>query len=140
MSNTQKISQHLVDQWIANLCRGDIDAIVRMYYSHAILVPTFGQNICQGETAIRQYFIDFVENHPNLCGEVTLEISQGIRDVGIAISGNYTFTWGTPADEELGFQKEHLDARFTYVFTWDDFARKWKILTHHSSALPGKKL
>jgi len=129
--NINEKSKHLIDQWLKYLSTRNVEGIVELYYTDGILVPTLGQSICQGEEEIKQYFENFIGDHPNLCGNVTLELCQEIRDHGISVSGKYTFTWG----EE---KKEKLDARFTYVFTRDVCEEKWKILTHHSSAIPDK--
>jgi len=121
----------LIELWMNNLCERNIDRIVEFYHKNAILVPTLSKEIRQGTREITDYFIDFVGNHPNLCGEVIFELCQEIKSKGIVISGIYNFTWG---DDE----QEELTARFTYVFTLDNDSN-WKILTHHSSAMPEAK-
>ena len=121
----------LVEKWMDNLCRRDIDRIVEFYSKNAILVPTLSKEIRQGEDEIRDYFIDFVGDHPNLCGEIIFEESQDMLPAGIVVSGVYNFSWG---EEE----KEERTARFTYVFSLGE-GRKWKVLTHHSSAMPGSE-
>ena len=131
MIMTYESPTKLVELWMDNLCLRDIDRIVSFYHKNAILIPTLSKEIRQGEFEIRDYFVDFVGNHPNLCGEIVFDLCQEVGSNDVVISGVYTFTWGEDEEDELA-------ARFTYVFTLapDD---NWKILTHHSSQIPETK-
>ena len=124
--------EKLVKRWLNNLCIGKVDPIVDFYHQDAILVPTLSKEIRQGEMEIRDYFIDFVGDHPNLCGEIVFEVCQQIPlclNTAVVVSGVYTFTW----DEDIISQ--NLTARFTFVFIYE-YNGGWRILTHHSSAMP----
>jgi len=141
----------LVQKWLNNLCMRVMDPIVDFYHENAILVPTLSTEIRQGEIEIRDYFIDFLGDHPNLCGDIVFEVSQEIANSdysdsnAMTVSGVYTFTWDGDVGKDESLVPESplntLTARFTFVFIWvfseaSYHEGNWKILTHHSSAMP----
>jgi uncharacterized protein (TIGR02246 family) len=119
----------LATHWMEALCEGDIAALLAMYDTNAVLVPTFSNDIVQGHDELQGYFEDFSGSRPNLCGEVHGEISQNLHDGHRAVSGTYTFTWGEDPEN-----LESDDARYTFVI--QEGAGEWVIHTHHSSEFP----
>ena len=136
---------NLVQKWLDNLCLREMQPIIDFYHENAILVPTLSKEIRQGTIEIKDYFIDFLGDHPNLCGDIVFEACQEIEYSvlkAVSVSGIYNFTW----DSHPEFTMNTLTARFTFVFTWVDCDSEdyyndkgsWKILTHHSSAMPSE--
>ncbi len=112
--------------WMKVLCSGNLAAVLELYTVDAVLVPTYSQQVLQGQAELRRYFEQFLQ-HQNLCGVVHQVITQTFGDVRVQ-SGIYVFQWTE------GTQTKRVAARFTFVFV--PTARGVKISTHHSSEMP----
>jgi len=121
--------------WLATLCQGRPREVVSLYMPNAVLVPTFAE-IRIGREEILDYFQVFM-SRTGLCGQIDNWVEQPIDprpiiwDVPVAsvVSGVYTFGWHSPDGGQ-----EAAKARFSMVVA--RAADGYKIINHHSSALP----
>ena len=115
----------LIYRWLSAVCSRDVTRVLSQYTSDAVLCGTFAKEIKQG-LELESYFREFLAR-PELCGEIDSFIVQETRS-GPVVSGTYTFAWAGPGG------MESAQARYTFVFV--EAAGGWRILTHHSSAVP----
>ena len=114
----------LFDAWNSALKTGDPKNVVALYETNAILLPTVSNKVRHTHDEIEDYFVHFVAKSP--IGEINEANIRTFGDIAIN-SGVYTFTF------EDG---SAVKARFTYVYRWN--GQNWKIIEHHSSAMPEK--
>ena len=115
----------LLYRWLHAVCSHDVNSVLALYTSDAVLLGTFATEIKQGQELV-EYFRMFLSK-TELCGQIDDCIMQE-TPCGPILSGTYTFWWMGPS----GPEKEQ--ARFTFVFTEVD--SQWLILNHHSSVVP----
>jgi len=115
----------LVYRWLAAVCSHDVTRVLSQYTSDAVLCGTFAKEIKQG-LELEGYFREFLAR-PGLCGEINSFIVQETGS-GPVVSGTYTFAWDAPSGMEAA------QARYTFVFV--EAVGGWRILNHHSSAVP----
>lgn len=127
MNETHEILQLFAD-WSSAVESGDPDRIVGLYAADAIFFPTLSPRIRRTPAEIRDYFTGTFLHFQPRC---TL-LSPNIRICGeIAInSGIYEFS--------VAHHEEPITGRFTFVYRRD--REGWKIIEHHSSALPVEPL
>lgn len=115
----------LFDQWNAALQTRDPEKMLELYAPDAILLPTLSNKVRHNHAEIKDYFEHFLPKGP----KGTLDESN-VRIFGdVAInSGVYTFSFDSA---------DAVQARYTYVYRKLD--GEWKIVEHHSSAMPEKK-
>ena len=112
--------------WLQTVCSRDPLAVANLYAPDGILVGTVAQRIKQTPAEIKTYFDTFLAKK-GICGNITSTLTQEYP--GLAIdTGTYTFSW-TENGEVV-----QVPARYTFV--WRKTAKGWKIVNHHSSALP----
>lgn len=113
-------------RWVDAFNRKDAAAIVSLYAPDAILFGTSSPVLRDSPALIEDYF----RTLPDLGDAV---ITVGVDRVqllgGTAIHTGY-YTRSTAQDGRLA----QNPARFTFVYAWRD--GQWRILNHHSSALP----
>ena len=116
----------LFDQWNLALASLDPDAVAQRYWGDAVLLPTVSNTPRTTPAMVRDYFVHFIEKHPR--GRIDSRSIQLGCNLAIDM-GTYTFSvlggTGTPGE---------VAARYTYVYAFRD--GEWKILHHHSSAMP----
>ena len=116
----------LFDQWNLALATLDPDAVAQRYWNDAVLLPTVSNTPRNSPAMVRDYFVHFLEKHPR--GRIDSRTIQLGCNLAIDM-GTYTFSLmndsGTPAE---------VAARYTYVYAWRN--GDWRILHHHSSAMP----
>ena len=121
----------LFNLWNDALATLDSAVVAKRYSKNAVLLPTVSDTPRTDPGAIKDYFDNFLKLKPQ---GVILEshVTQGdnwCKDVGI-----YEFT--------LGADGSKVKARYSFVYTFED--NEWKIVHHHSSAMPegkaGKKI
>jgi len=101
------------------------DAVVQLYATDAVLLPTVENGPMIGRDAIRGYFAHFLENMPSgtILGPQNIRIGCNIAfDAGL-----YIFTYRKEG-------KKPTAARYTYVYRYDGGG--WLIAHHHSSQWP----
>ena len=114
----------LFDRWNASLATGDPDKVVANYEPDGVLLPTLSDVMRTTQAARREYFVEFLQKGPQ--GTVT----DRVVHIGCNMAsdtGDYTFRFKDGSS---------VDARFTYVYTFDAEQGKWLIQSHHSSAQP----
>ena len=114
------------ERWNKSLASGDPKVVASMYAPNAVLLPTVSNEVRDTPAKIEDYFVHFLEAKP----QGTINFRQ-IRRFGndLAVdAGIYTF-----ALTKHG-QPVKVQARYTYV--WEKLNGEWKIIYHHSSAMP----
>ena len=112
----------LFDRWNASLKTLDPDKVVANYADDAVLLPTVSNTPRLTQAERRDYFVHFLENKP--VGAIDRRVVRfGCNDA--LDNGIYTFTFGNGTK---------VQARYTFVYDYRD--GDWKIVAHHSSAMP----
>ena len=113
----------LFDQWNTALSTLNPDTVTALYADNAVLLPTVSNQVRHNHEEIRDYFVGFLQKSPQgVIDEFNVNI---LSDVHATNSGIYTFTFGDGSQ---------VSARFSYLYVAS--ADGWKILQHHSSAMP----
>ena len=112
--------------WNDALATLDSTTVAKRYATNAVLLPTVSDTPRTDFDSIKNYFDNFLKLKPQ---GVILEshITQGdnwCKDVGI-----YEFM--------LGADGSKVKARYSFVYVFED--NEWKIVHHHSSAMPESK-
>ncbi|MCH1580887.1 MAG: SgcJ/EcaC family oxidoreductase [Luminiphilus sp.] len=113
----------LFDSWNAALATLNPDAVTTLYAEDAVLLPTVSNQVRHNHTEIRDYFVGFLQKSPQ--GVIDESNVCILSDTHATNSGVYTFTFGDGSS---------VPARFSYLYVAT--ADGWKILQHHSSAMP----
>lgn len=116
----------------------DPQKVEALYSDQAILIPTVENSLhkrVQGNRenpTIKDYFVDFtaLKNLNAKTNKINIKLVPD-TPVGIA-SGHYTFSYEDDKSNVI-----EVPARFTFVFRNEDDT--WRILHHHSSAMPQAK-
>ena len=120
---TNEIIHQQFANWNAALGTGDPDQVTALYASDAVLLPTVSNQVRHNHEEIRDYFVQFVARQPaGVINEANIRI---LSDELAINSGIYTFTFGDGSK---------VTARYTYLYRLE--AGHWKIIEHHSSAMP----
>lgn len=123
----EQVIAGLFDRWNSALQTGDVKKVVNLYAPDAVLQPTVSNQVRTTPAQIQDYFDHFLALKP--VGQINY---REIRQLGSNVamdSGVYTFTL-----TEANGQTRHVQARYTFVYEQVD--GQWKILNHHSSAMP----
>lgn len=120
MSQSEILS--LFDDWNAALQTGEPETVASLYEGNGILLPTVSNKVRHNPEEVADYFVNFCAKGPK--GKIDEANVRTFGDVAIN-SGVYTFEF---ADGSA------VQARFTFVYRWNGQA--WKIIEHHSSAMP----
>lgn len=112
----------LFDVWNTALQTGDPDQVVACYSDDAILLPTVSNAVRHNHAEIRDYFVEFCAKSP--VGHIQESNTRSYDDIVIN-SGVYVFDFADGSS---------VPARFTFVYQC--FDNQWKIVEHHSSAMP----
>jgi uncharacterized protein (TIGR02246 family) len=116
--------QDLFDGWNDALATLDADTVADRYAPDAVLLPTVSNQVRTDRAGIVDYFEHFLENKPQ--GTI-LSSHVKVLDPNAAIdTGTYRFS--------LNDGQRTVDARYTFVYELVD--GEWKIVNHHSSAMP----
>ena len=113
----------LFEQWNTAVSTLNPDTVTALYADNAVLLPTVSNQVRHNHEEIRDYFVGFLQKSPQgVIDEFNVNI---LSDVHATNSGIYTFTFGDGSQ---------VSARFSYLYVAS--ADGWKILQHHSSAMP----
>jgi uncharacterized protein (TIGR02246 family) len=113
----------LFDQWNTALSTLNPDTVTALYADNAVLLPTVSNQVRHNHEEIRDYFVGFLKKSPQgVVDEFNVNI---LSDTHATNSGVYTFTFGDGSK---------VSARFSYLYVASNDG--WKILQHHSSAMP----
>ncbi|KQV46480.1 SgcJ/EcaC family oxidoreductase [Duganella sp. Root336D2] len=116
----------LFDKWNAALATGKTSEVVKLYAANGILQPTVSNRIRATPAEIGDYFDHFLALKPK--GTINYRQIRVLDENTALDSGAYTFDIvkdGKPAK---------VRARYTYVY--EKINGEWKIMNHHSSAMP----
>ena len=113
----------LFDTWNAALATLDPDQVTALYAENAVLLPTVSNQVRHNPAEIRDYFVGFLQKSPQ--GVIDESNVNILSETHATNSGVYTFTFGDGST---------VTARFSYLYVASDTS--WKILQHHSSAMP----
>lgn len=116
----------LFDRWNAALATGKPSEVVKLYAANGILEPTVSNEVRATPAAIEDYFVHFLALKPQ--GVINYREIRVLDDNTALDAGVYTFSLtknGKPA---------MVQARYTYVY--EKVNGEWKIMNHHSSAMP----
>jgi uncharacterized protein (TIGR02246 family) len=118
----------LFDTWNAALQTGDAQKVADLYAEDAVLLPTVSNKIRTDREGRVDYFEHFLENKPV---GTKIQTVVNVLDSNSAIdTGTYKFDL---TDPETG-EKRVVEARYTYEY--EKRNGEWKIVNHHSSAMP----
>ena len=113
----------LFDQWNTALSTLNPDIVTALYADNAVLLPTVSNQVRHNHEEIRDYFVGFLQKSPQgVVDEFNVNI---LSDTHATNSGVYTFTFGDGSK---------VSARFSFLYVASNDG--WKILQHHSSAMP----
>jgi uncharacterized protein (TIGR02246 family) len=113
----------LFSNWNDAIQTGDPDKVTAMYADNAVLLPTVSNQVRHNHAEIRDYFVSFLGKVPS--GVINEANPRQLTDDLVSNTGIYTFTFGDGAQ---------VMARYSYLYQRID--GDWKILEHHSSAMP----
>ncbi len=115
----------LLQDWADALLTRDPAQVTALYAPDAVLVPTIADWPRKTPADIADYFEEFLAGGP-----VCRVVEGTIRPMGeVAVhSGVYRFRMTALEGRPV------IDARFTFVY--QRIHRVWKIVAHHSSAMP----
>jgi uncharacterized protein (TIGR02246 family) len=116
----------LFDDWNFALSSLDASQVVQRYWPNAVLLPTVSNTPRTNAAMIGDYFEHFLAKRPR--GRIDTRTIQGGCNVAMDM-GTYTFS----LMDDKGTTSE-VAARYTFIYQYRDGA--WKILHHHSSAMP----
>lgn len=117
----------LFDKWNATLKTGSASAMTSLYAPDAMLQPTLSNKVRTTPAEIQDYFDHFLMGKP--VGTINFREIHRLGPDAAMDSGVYTFTL-TNADGS----KKDVQARYTFLYERLD--GQWKIINHHSSAMP----
>jgi len=123
-----KTPRDILAQWMKAVNDGDVESLLSLYDSQAVLIPTFSNRLLNTPAKLREYFerLSSREELSIALHEKTLIIQELQNQVAL-LSGIYN--WRFSVDGEL----LNFEARFSYVL---DISRHSPILHHHSSQIP----
>jgi uncharacterized protein (TIGR02246 family) len=116
----------LFDDWNFALSSLDANLVVQRYWPDAVLLPTVSNTPRTNAPMIGDYFKHFLAKRPR--GRIDTRTIQGGCNLAMDV-GTYTFS----LMNEKGETSE-VAARYTFIYQYRDGG--WKILHHHSSAMP----
>ena len=118
----------LFDTWNATLQTGDADKVADLYAKNAVLLPTVSNKVRTNHAQIVDYFEHFLQNKP--VGKKVKTIVNVLDSDSAIDTGVYEFTLTDPKSGA----KRVVEARYSY--TYEKLDGEWKIVNHHSSAMP----
>ena len=113
--------------WNNALKAKDCEKVASLYSSTDLsFLPTVSPKFIRDHQSTKEYFMDFLKRLPE--GTITADDVQSYGTDAYLHSGLYTFMTG-PAEN-----RQAVEARFSYM--WRKVDGAWKIVHHHSSAVP----
>lgn len=117
----------LFDRWNASLATKDPAKVAANYAADAVLLPTV-ENTATTPDQIKGYFTKFLKKSPN--GKIDTRL--------VNLGCNEAFDVGTYTFDVTGEdgKTSKVAARYSFIYELRD--GEWKIVHHHSSAMPVK--
>jgi hypothetical protein len=124
-----KSPQDVLEQWMQAVNNGEIENLLALYDSKAVLIPTFSNRLLNTPEKLRDYFEKLAsrEELSIALHEKTVIIQEIDNQNLYSLSGIYN--WRFDIDGELF----NFEARFSYLI---DLSKPSPILPHHSSQIP----
>ncbi|MRW88901.1 SgcJ/EcaC family oxidoreductase [Duganella sp. FT80W] len=116
----------LFDRWNAALATGDAAKVAALYATDGVLEPTVSNEVRNTPAGITDYFVKFLKMKP--VGTINYREIRLLGADSALDTGVYTFKLSKDG------QTQNVQARYTYVYKKVNGG--WKILNHHSSAMP----
>ena len=123
-----KTPKKVLEQWMQAVNNGDVESLLALYDSNAVLIPTFSNKLLNTPDKLRGYFEKLASRD-----ELSIRLHnktllvQAVQNDIFILGGIYN--WRFLVDGQL----LNFEARFSYVI---DLARSSPILHHHSSQIP----
>ena len=127
LSEEHKSVLAALDQWIEAITAADPEKVARLYAEEAVFWGTISPFLRTTPVGVRDYFEHFLQ-HENLNAFYYKPQVRVYGDTAIN-SGYYTFFL------ERDGRMASIPARYTFVYRRDG-GGAWKIVEHHSSAVP----
>lgn len=131
MEEAEKEVAATTDTWLDTVTSGSegvVDDVVALYAEDGLLWGTVSQQVRDTPAEIRDYFEYFAK-----LPELSVSSYKGcvrMYEENLAInSGYYTFTYNKDG------QTKEVPARYSFTY-YKNNNNQWKIIEHHSSALP----
>jgi uncharacterized protein (TIGR02246 family) len=113
--------------WIAGMTAHDVERVLTLYDSEAVLWGTRSPTLRDTPGAVREYF--------NILHTVPSSYKAALGEQRIRVYGDIAINTGTYIFSEIRDGKEILrPARFSFVYR--NSGGRWLIIDHHSSAVP----
>ncbi len=113
--------------WNDALQTKDYEKVASLYSKTDLsFLPTVSPKFIQDGQSTKEYFMEFLKKLPD--GTITSDNVQSYGTDAYLHTGLYTFLTG-PAES-----RAPVEARFSYM--WRKIDGAWKIVHHHSSAVP----
>ena len=120
MNDQQVIA--LFERWNDTLQTGSPKTVSALYAENATLLPTISNQVRHNHSEIEDYFVDFLARGPRgIIDEANVRVFENI----VINSGVYTFSF-----------KDGSQVQARYTFVYQRINQEWKIIEHHSSAMP----
>jgi uncharacterized protein (TIGR02246 family) len=117
----------VTQRWIDGMTRHDVDGVVALYDSEAVLWGTRSPTLRDKPDTVRDYF--------NILKTVPPSYKAVLGEQRIRIYGDVAINTGTYTFSETRDGKEVVrPSRFSFVFHYKN--GRWLIIDHHSSAMP----
>ena len=114
--------------WNDALKAKDFEKVAALYSSTDLsFLPTVSPKFIRDSQSTKEYFMEFLKKLPE--GTITEDNVQSYGNDAYLHTGMYTFQVGPDG------ARQPVQARFSYM--WRKIDGAWKIVHHHSSALPG---
>jgi uncharacterized protein (TIGR02246 family) len=117
----------LFDRWNSALQTCNAQSVADLYAPDAVLQPTVSNQVRTTPDQIKSYFDHFLSLKP--VGQINYREIRQLGSNAAMDSGVYTFI----LTEATG-KTHQVQPRYTFVY--EQVGGQWKILNHHSSAMP----
>jgi hypothetical protein len=112
-------------RWAATVATRNVDKVLELYATDAILVPTLSNQVRDCDDSRRSYFENFLANDGLVC-DIQVFKKRVSRKLGtVVVGGLYTFVYRDGGEPRV------VPARF--LFTFERIHDEWLITGHHSS-------
>jgi uncharacterized protein (TIGR02246 family) len=126
MTAEQKSVLAAFEQWLANVSQGNPEVVADMYADDAVFFGTISPYVRTTPAQVKHYFDHFLQL-PSLHAFYAEPQIRIYGDVALN-TGYYTFF------HERDGKMQSVPARYT--FAYKKVNGEWKIIEHHSSAMP----
>jgi uncharacterized protein (TIGR02246 family) len=116
----------LFDKWNSALATLDPKKVTACYHPNGVLLPTVSNKVRTNPAEIEDYFKAFLQLKPQ--GVIDQSIVRYFSPDSAVDSGVYTFTLQKPEGP--------VKVQARYSFHYKKNGSEWKIIDHHSSAMP----